>query len=842
MSTMTVRPRRDILSSSASRAACRRSPSKMTPSLEALEARLVLSSTWVAQGPGPIINGQDQGITSALGDNPVSGAISQVVVGSTSDILYAATVNGGVWKTTNATAATPTWVPLTDNASLAQAGQFPSLSTQSIDLSPLNANTIFAGSGRVSAFASDGGAQFGIARSTDGGSTWTVAGPTGVNIPSVVATQATVGGNEVILAGTSGGIYRSTDDGSSYSQVTVGVPAGGNVTRLVGDPGFPARFYAADSGSLYVSNDSGATWTQAADVGLNTASTDRVLLAVHNDALNDDIFAMDIDNSTGNLNAVYESTNEGATWTSLALPTTSTILQGQGQIHGAILADATNPNSFYVSGQASDDQDQDGVIFHYVAGAYQAVYGTGANGTAPHADSRGLTYDRSGNVLWVGDGGIFKLNTPTTSSDFWSSVNGTITPTDSHSAVYDPVSKIFVSGNQDNADTYQTATGSTTWINQTFGDGNPVQVDADQTAHPGTSIRYLGANGLANSFRYTFDANDNIVSTVQIPYNIISGPGAGKTIQQFDPVNTSAYQYILNRINPARMLIGTHYIYESLNKGDSVANLVNTGNQIGEIFYNTPISYGGLNADGTSNPGSFYVGSGATVYRRSADGSPIVTLGAYSGGTIDALVSDPKNVAHIFVLDRSNNVWASFDEGSTWSNLTANLGKLSPDLRSIEIFSPTNSPLNTVLLVGGVDGVFQMRRPTAAGASWTSVSSGLPKGALVESLSYEPTQNVLTVGTLGRGVWSLTNFFRGGGGTGLPNAIGGSSIGVASGSGASVSQPLSTFVTVGTSVPASEVSAIVSGPSGLFTAKRGLKPVAQSSAATTNRFGVGLLD
>ena len=72
---------------------------------------------WVQQGPGPTINGQDEGITTPLGNNPVSGCIQAVAPHPTDPtILYVAGVNGGVWKTTNATAATPTWTPLTDQA------------------------------------------------------------------------------------------------------------------------------------------------------------------------------------------------------------------------------------------------------------------------------------------------------------------------------------------------------------------------------------------------------------------------------------------------------------------------------------------------------------------------------------------------------------------------------------------------------------------------------------------------------------------------------------------------------------------------------------------------------
>src|SRR5437899_2642458 len=46
---------------------------------------------WVQQGPGPIINGQDEGITSVQGNNPVSGSISAVATSATDpDTIYVA--------------------------------------------------------------------------------------------------------------------------------------------------------------------------------------------------------------------------------------------------------------------------------------------------------------------------------------------------------------------------------------------------------------------------------------------------------------------------------------------------------------------------------------------------------------------------------------------------------------------------------------------------------------------------------------------------------------------------------------------------------------------------------
>jgi hypothetical protein len=779
-------------------AAGRSRPAARWPALfvEQLESRLTPSSTWVAQGPGPIVNGQDEGISSPQGSNPVAGSIEAVAplvttpnYAGDANVIYVATTNGGVWKTTNATAATPTWTPLTDSGQFNNGGLPAGMSLNSIAISPLDANTIFVGAGRVSSYASDGGVLFGIARSSDGGATWTVTSTnvSGLNIRSIVPTQTLVNGSEVVLAGTSGGVYRSTDGGASYTLDTTGIP-GSSVTDLVGDPGVSTRFYAAVNGSIYVSNDTGASWALDNGSGFPGTAGTRVLLSVHNDVSNDVVYAMVI-SSGGTLSNVYKSANQGSTWAALGVPSPAIFPGGQGSIHGAIVADATDPNTVYISGDrqnspfpnANGANNFSGNVFRNVSGPWQNMVMNGANGTSPHADSRGMAFDQAGNILQVNDGGIYKLNNPNSTGRFWSSLNGNITPTEAHSAAYDSLAKVVFSGNQDTGTSVQNAPGGAVWNDILQGDGDTVAVDADQTVHAGQSIRYVGFTGLP-AFRLFYNSANTFLSSQAINWSITSGSGTGLTINQFDPNIQFYTPYQVNRVSPSRILLGTANIYESFNRGDTVANLGFTGAFIGDGFGNSPISYGGLNADGTPNPGSFYVGAGATIYHRSSDAGSVVTLGAYPGGTIRGLVSDPQNVRHIFVLDTSNRVWSSFDEGATWSNLTANLGSLTSSVRTIQIFSPSASPINTVLIVGGLGGVWQMRRPGAAGAIWTAVGSGLPQ-TLVYDVRYDYTDNVLSAGTLGRGVWTLTSFFRGGGGTGMSPSVAGLLFGGDSGTG-----------------------------------------------------------
>src|SRR6266481_4415711 len=170
---------------------------------------------WVEQGPGPIFN---VNIVEGLpGPNPAAGAINAIAADpTTADIVFVGTVNGGVWKTANATAASPIWTPLTDQ-------QLPALSINSLAMSPVDPNTVFAGTGSTSSDAFLGSPGFGVARTTDGGATWTVLAAatfTGRRIDSIVPT--TLSGGKVVLAatlrGSLAGVYRSADKGVSFAR------------------------------------------------------------------------------------------------------------------------------------------------------------------------------------------------------------------------------------------------------------------------------------------------------------------------------------------------------------------------------------------------------------------------------------------------------------------------------------------------------------------------------------------------------------------------------------------------------------------------------------------------
>src|SRR5262249_35354739 len=192
-------------------------------------------------------------------DDEVVGAINSIAAHPTDpNILYVGGVNSGIWRTGNATAASPHWTPLTDN--------FPSLSIGALEFDPLDAThrTLVAGIGRFSSFGV-GGSLTGILRTTDGGDNWAQISPTILNNQNI--SGVTARGATLLASATGGGLFRSVDGGINWAPVSGGSGSGlptGGIFDLVGDPdpNNLNRFYVAvRSTGIFRSDNGGANWT-----------------------------------------------------------------------------------------------------------------------------------------------------------------------------------------------------------------------------------------------------------------------------------------------------------------------------------------------------------------------------------------------------------------------------------------------------------------------------------------------------------------------------------------------------------------------------------------------------
>ena len=230
-------------------------------------------NSWTEEGPSPILSGQAEGLP---GPNPVAGAINSVAAHPTdSDILYVGSVNGGIWRTLDATSVSPTWYRLTSS----EASQ--SIGTIEFDPTDGTNNTLLAGIGRFSSFGGVGGSRSGVLRTTDGGITWTqITGtPTleGKNIVGVAPRGATLIAAVDIadsFACSTIGVWRSTNTGSTWTQVLLG-----RAVALASDPSSSSTLYAATvlnnfcggTNGIHKSIDSGATWTKVSNAAMDAA-------------------------------------------------------------------------------------------------------------------------------------------------------------------------------------------------------------------------------------------------------------------------------------------------------------------------------------------------------------------------------------------------------------------------------------------------------------------------------------------------------------------------------------------------------------------------------------------
>lgn len=833
--------------------------------LELLEDRSVPAVTWIAQGPSPTRFGQVEGMTAQ--SNPVSGAGHVVLTHPTNaDIIWVGTTNGGIWKTTNATASSPTWTPLTD--------EFPgtSIGAMSLDPTDVTHQTLIAGIGKYSSLGNDGGPRSGLLRSTDGGTTWTQITGSGTllgkNISGVIAR-----GNTIVVSVNIAdnftyaniGTFRSTDGGASFTQISSasgsGLP-GGTCFDLASDPSNQAVLYtsvkfAGASNGVYKSTNTGATWSLVGSPAMNalildsgSITTSNVEFAVGN---SNNVFAGIVNN--GRLAGLFRSGDSGGTWTAMDLPeivetTTNTITAatnaspivitsnghgqrtndrvqitgalgnsaangtwtitvidsnrfslngstgngtytgsgvwqsvqglepnekpdvagGQGAIHFSIVADPTNSNIVYVGGDRQPLSNGANVgSFPNAIGALNYTgrlfrgnaslasgsqwtplthnfsdpdgVGIGLPGTAPHADSRDMAFDANGNIIEVDDGGIYKRSSPTSSTGIWTGLHGNMQNAEIHSIDYDRISNILIAGTQDTGTPQQTTTGSLTWDSVSQGDGGVVAVDDISLAGSNQSIRYSSFQNFSNFRRQTYNSSNGFVSQT-VPSLLVGATSLYNT----DSTIQFYQRFVLNSINPVRGLIGTNTLYESTNRFDNLTSV-----QASTGFAITAMVYGGSSAS-VPNEDLIYYAKDTDIFLRTTSGGSFTNLTAYAGGSITDIALNPHDWNHVYVTDGSN-IYRSLNAGTSWTDITGNIGSLvGGSIRTIEYVPIPGG--NGAILVGGAGGVFSAiaSSPTA----WNTFGPNLPN-AIAYDMRYDSGDDLLVVGTLGRGAWTISN-------------------------------------------------------------------------------------
>ncbi|MFN0112806.1 MAG: hypothetical protein ACKVZH_28435 [Blastocatellia bacterium] len=720
--------------------------------LNASNPKQEMLQTWTPLGPGNV-----GGRTRALLVNP-----------KTPEVMYAAAVSGGVWKTTD---AGRNWRPLTD--------LLPTLAFGSLAFDPQNPEIIYAGTGE-GYFNADAMRGAGIFRSFDGGTTWRqLEGTRTAAFYYVNDIVVSPKNSSRIYAATRNGVMRSLDGGSSWTQVITDQPSRfGGCSDLAIRTDRDTDFMFAACGMTTNFRNPGATRASiyrtenaAAGLGgwesvLSEPGMARTSLAIAPSNQNV-IYAVSSENGEDGmahtLHAVFRSVDGGAldSWAKVNNAHATTKLNGslftnpyfafrkecqneeskdyaQGWFDNVIAVDPLNENTVWVGGIDLFRSDDGGANWGMASFWDQSK----TNAKYVHADHHAIVFHPqfnggSNRTMFVGtDGGIFRTEnaraqtatgnrapcSPNSSGVTWASLNNGYAVTQFYHGAAFPGGTRYLAGAQDNGTVMGSdAGGIDGWREILDGDGGYVAVDPTNP-----NIVYAEATGLSLMKSTDGGANFRPATT-----NINNDGGFGFIVP-----------FVLDPNDPTRLWLGGTKLWRTRNGADTWT-----------------LASGGLNGKTTAiavsqNDGNFVVAGTdqGYVYRTttglSSNGDAGWAGTQPRGGTVSALAFDPTNRDNIYATYTNfggKHVYRSLNGGVDWQSIDGNL----PDIPvNCIIVDPTNPQR---LYIGTDIGVFTS---LDAGATWAVENTGFAN-APVEWLSVNSVGGTahLFAFTRGRGAW-----------------------------------------------------------------------------------------
>lgn len=463
------------------------------------------------------------------------------------NIMYAAAVGGGVWKSVNAGAS---WTPLTDLL-------LPNIAVASLAMDPSNSQVLYAGTGE-GFFNGDAIRGMGIFKTTDGGATWAAVAAT-TPAPGTLGDFSYV--NQIVVsprdgrrvyAATTAGLFRSNDSGTTWTKVINGAAVNGCMDIAIQAKRSLGYVFAScgtfAQGTIYRATDAAASSFVAvhSEAGMGRTS---LAMAPSNENI---VYAMSANNSTNGMHAIYRTTTGGGagSWTARVRSSDATKLNrlqmtnpvyaysecvgsqvgnfNQGWYDNVIAVDPADPNRVWTGGidlMRSDDGGANwGIASYWWFDRGDANYA--------HADQHVIRFHPGYNgttntTMYVAnDGGVFRTDTargnvgttinnvcgtPVAGMVTWTELNSAYTTTQYYHGAVWPDGSMFMGGMQDNG-TWKGTTASTTGTKLLGGDGAYVSVDTKGDANAGNDVLFGGYTGL--SLQRSVDGGANFSDAV----------------------------------------------------------------------------------------------------------------------------------------------------------------------------------------------------------------------------------------------------------------------------------------------------------------------------------------
>lgn len=706
------------------------------------------------------------------------------------NVFFAGSVNGGLWRSTDAGANWTLVSSLNHN---------PAITSITQDKRPGHTNTWYYTTGEgVGASASATGAYYlgnGIFKSVDGGLTWNVLSVTSTGTPQTfddffditykIVTDPSDLVNDVVYVACYGAIFKSMDGGSSWSLEIGSTSVFSYFTDVdVTSTGVVYATLDSDGGQKGIwRKDPGLGWFSISPPGWDVGTFGRVVLGI-NASNENEVYFLGETPSMGKMTTNWKGdpewnslwkynyisgngTGAGGLWTDLSanIPFDSSQLgnfNSQGGYDLLVAVHPTDPNTVIIGGtnlfRSSDGfttPNNTASIGGYDSLATIPIYDNYPN---HHSDQHGLVFVPSNpdKVFQSNDGGLNFTNDIRTSPVVWQELNTGYVTSQFYTIALDhgtPGSDIIIGGTQDNGTWFTNSTNPLQpWTHPGLGDGAHCAIDDGHQNY--YMSRQEGRIG-----KFSLDASGNVIA-----------------YRRMDPIGASGYlfinPFILDRSNTNRMYLGAGtriWRNDSLN-AIPLTNEWDTISTGWTLLPDSVITAGAkvtCLATGGNPTNRLYVGtSKRSIYRidNPESMSPVMTEISStimnSAGYVSCIAVDPNDPDKIIASFSNYNIYSLYyttDAGVNWQKIAGNLEANStgtgngPSIRWVTI-APTAS--GNVYMVGTSIGLFGTNNLNGLSTVWTHVATNEIGNIVVDMMDFRVSDGLLVIGTHGAGTFS----------------------------------------------------------------------------------------
>ena len=634
---------------------------------------------------------------------------------ATGNTIWAGSIGGGLWKTTDISAAEPNWTPIDDF--------FGNLSVSSIAQDPSNPLIMYFSTGEEGYFNADASRGLGVWKTNNGGTTWAQLASTN-NATFSNCQKLAINSTGILFVATSGaGVQRSANGGTTWTKVLgTGLGITGAASNLSYDVEVAANgdVYATLNGSIHKSINAGVTFTAAQTLPI---AASRIEVAC---APNDANYVYAIIENANVVNGIIRTVDGGTNWVARTEPAdadggipASDFSRGQAWYDLTIAVDPNNKDVLMVGGvdlfKSTDGAGTWTQIAHWYAGfGFPYV----------HADQHYILYKPGSSSIayFSNDGGVFRTINANVAAPTMVDKGTNYITTLFYSCAMHPtaLTNYFLAGAQDNG-SHQFSQGVVQNTAQvTGGDGAFVHIDQNQPQYQFTSYTnnnyYRSADGGAS-------------------FTAASTTG-GRFINPTDYDDVNNKMYCANGAN-------NYTRWDNPQTGNTFASVAVAG--FGGTVSCVKVS--------PNTPNRVFFGANGDVFRvdNAHTGAPTATnvSTGLPAGYLNCIEVETGNDLHLLAVYSNygiNSIWETIDGGTTWTSVEGNL----PDMPiRWALFNPNN---NNQVVIATELGVWSTDNLNGASTVWGASNSGLAN-VRVEMLQLRASDKLITAATHGRGLF-----------------------------------------------------------------------------------------